>query len=67
MNLFPTQYSTLSATALGDHIQNKYGFKNLVCRLLVRNVSDTYILERITGKEVGKESSTDKLTSMMNS
>lgn len=44
MNIFPTQYSTLSAPALGEYIGEKYGFTDLSCRLLVRNVSDTYIL-----------------------
>jgi Ser/Thr protein kinase RdoA (MazF antagonist) len=45
MNIFPAQYSTLSAVALKDFIAEKYGFQNIECRLLVRNVSDTYILE----------------------
>jgi Ser/Thr protein kinase RdoA (MazF antagonist) len=45
MNIFPAQYSTLSSLALKDFIVEKYGFQNVDCRLLVRNVSDTYILE----------------------
>jgi hypothetical protein len=45
MPVFPTQYSTLSAAALGDHIAKAYGFSDLTCRLLVRNVSDTYLLK----------------------
>jgi Ser/Thr protein kinase RdoA (MazF antagonist) len=44
MSIFPTQYSTLDASALGAYIGQKYGFTALTCRLLVRNVSDTYIL-----------------------
>lgn len=44
MPVFPTQYSTLSAAALGDHITKAYGFSGLSCRILVRNVSDTYRL-----------------------
>ena len=44
MTIFPTQYSTLSASALGESIGKNYGFTDLSCRLLVRNVSDTYIL-----------------------
>jgi len=45
MHIFPAQYSTLSAVALKAHIEEAYGFANLSCRLLTRNVSDTYILE----------------------
>ena len=46
MAIFPTQYSTLSSLALRDHIAHAYGLDkdNLTCRLLVRNVSDTYTL-----------------------
>ena len=44
MSIFPTQYSTLSAIALNDYLQQAYGLKNTQCRLLIRNVSDTYIL-----------------------
>ncbi len=44
MERFPAQYSTLSASALKDYIQKQYGFGNLSCQLLVKNVSDTYIL-----------------------
>lgn len=42
--IFPSQYSTLSATALNDFLQATYGLKNMQCRLLIRNVSDTYLL-----------------------
>jgi Ser/Thr protein kinase RdoA (MazF antagonist) len=45
MTIFPTQYSTLSASALGEYIGEKYGLTDCSCRLLVRNVSDTYILK----------------------
>jgi Ser/Thr protein kinase RdoA (MazF antagonist) len=45
MTIFPTQYSTLSSAALKDHLEKQYGFQNMACRLLIRNVSDTYILE----------------------
>jgi hypothetical protein len=45
MSIFPTQYSTLNASALGIYIAEKYGFTDLSCRLLIRNVSDTYILQ----------------------
>jgi len=45
MDLFPTQYSTLSAQALRHHIEQAYGFSGLTCRYLLRGVSDTYVLE----------------------
>ncbi|AXY73364.1 hypothetical protein D3H65_04940 [Paraflavitalea soli] len=45
MAIFPTQYSTLSAPALGKAIENLYGFSPLICRYLLRGVSDTYKLE----------------------
>jgi Ser/Thr protein kinase RdoA (MazF antagonist) len=54
MNIFPTQYSTLSAVALKDHLEKQYGFLHMTCRLLVRNVSDTYIFEGGGGKFVFK-------------
>ena len=54
MSVFPTQYSTLSSDALGDYIQKAYGLKNITCRLLVRNVSDTYILENESEKYIFK-------------
>jgi Ser/Thr protein kinase RdoA (MazF antagonist) len=45
MSIFPTQYSTLSSSALKDRIEATYGFIGLQCRLLLHGVSDTYILE----------------------
>jgi Ser/Thr protein kinase RdoA (MazF antagonist) len=54
MNIFPTQYSTLSAPALKDHLEKQYGLHNMRCRLLVRNVSDTYILEGSDAKYIFK-------------
>lgn len=45
MAIFPTQYSTLSAPALGKTIESLYGFPPLSCRYLLRGVSDTYKLE----------------------
>jgi Ser/Thr protein kinase RdoA (MazF antagonist) len=45
MDIFPTQYSTLSSAALKDHLEQQFGFQDMSCRLLVRNVSDTYLLE----------------------
>lgn len=44
MSLFPTQYSTLSATALNDHLQSAFGLKGITTSFLVRNVSDTYVI-----------------------
>jgi len=54
MNIFPTQYSTLSSAALKDHLEKQFGFSGMRCRLLVRNVSDTYIFEGDSGKFVFK-------------
>ena len=45
-DIFPAQYSTLSAIALKNHIALAYDLEDFNCRLLIRNVSDTYILER---------------------
>lgn len=52
--IFPAQYSTLSAKALGIHLQKEYGLGALTCKLLVRNVSDTYLLEDSVGKYIFK-------------
>lgn len=54
MSIFPTQYSTLNASALGIYLAEKYGFTNLSCRLLVRNVSDTYILQDANDRYIFK-------------
>ena len=54
MTIFPTQYSTLSASALGVYIGKNYGFTDLSCRLLVRNVSDTYVLSNRNEKYIFK-------------
>ncbi|RZL47611.1 MAG: hypothetical protein EOP00_11460 [Pedobacter sp.] len=45
MDVFPTQYSVLSAKALGKFLAVKYPLQGMTCRLLIHNVSDTYILE----------------------
>lgn len=52
--IFPAQYSTLSASALQKHIQTAYGLGPVQCRLLVRNVSDTYLLESPEAKYIFK-------------
>lgn len=54
MNIFPAQYSTLSSVALRDHIEKYYRLSDVTCRLLIRNVSDTYIIECGTGKYIFK-------------
>ncbi|SEL61597.1 Ser/Thr protein kinase RdoA involved in Cpx stress response, MazF antagonist [Chitinophaga rupis] len=46
MPTFPVQYSMLSSKALQDFIIQQYGDPALTCRLLLRNVSDTYIIEK---------------------
>jgi Ser/Thr protein kinase RdoA (MazF antagonist) len=45
MNIFPTQYSTLSANALAAYIGEAYSIPGLKGRYLLRGVSDTYLLE----------------------
>jgi Ser/Thr protein kinase RdoA (MazF antagonist) len=54
MDQFPAQYSTLSAIALKDFIEHAYGLGQLTCRLLTKNVSDTYILEAGESKYILK-------------
>lgn len=54
MNIFPTQYSLLSAQALKNVIEQKYGFHEMSCRLLIHNVSDTYMLENQTSRYIFK-------------
>ena len=54
MNIFPTQYSTLSSIALKKSIENSYGLTNITCRLLLRGVSDTYIVENTSTKYIFK-------------
>lgn len=54
MNIFPTQYSTLSAPALGKAIEDLYGLPHLTCRYLLRGVSDTYKLEGPAGQYILK-------------
>jgi Ser/Thr protein kinase RdoA (MazF antagonist) len=54
MTLFPTQYSMLSTEALRSFIEKVYGLPGLRCRLLVHNVSDTYLLENEGGKYIFK-------------
>ena len=44
--IFPAQYSTLSSAALKNYLIDAYSLDELTtCRLLIRNVSDTYLLE----------------------
>lgn len=54
MQIFPTQYSTLSATALKHRIADSYRLKVKSCRYLQRGVSDTYIVEAEEGKFIFK-------------
>jgi Ser/Thr protein kinase RdoA (MazF antagonist) len=54
MDIFPTQYSTLSSVALNHFLAARYGFENTCCRLLIHNVSDTYLLEDGSGKYIFK-------------
>ena len=54
MEIFPTQYSLLSASALKNVIEELYGLPPMDCRLLIHNVSDTYILEDQSKKYILK-------------
>lgn len=54
MPVFPTQYSTLSAIALNEHLQKRYNLNHTQCKLLIRNVSDTYVLENTSSKYIFK-------------
>jgi Ser/Thr protein kinase RdoA (MazF antagonist) len=54
MTIFPAQYSTLSASALNQRLQQRYALTDTTCRLLIRNVSDTYLLENTAGKYIFK-------------
>jgi len=54
MEIFPTQYSLLSASAIKDLLEKSYGFQEMSCRLLIHNVSDTYILEGSASKYIFK-------------
>lgn len=54
MNIFPAQYSTLSSKALNIKLQESYGLSGTTCRLLIRNVSDTYVIENADEKYIFK-------------
>ncbi|XZF15690.1 phosphotransferase [Chitinophagaceae bacterium MMS25-I14] len=54
MHIFPTQYSTLSSKALNVYLAKAYNLHETQCRLLIRNVSDTYILESRAAKYIFK-------------
>lgn len=53
--IFPAHYSTLSAIALKIHLIDAYQLdESTTCKLLIRNVSDTYILENSSSKYIFK-------------
>jgi len=54
MTVFPAQYSLLSSAPLGSYIASNYGLDGFTCRLLVHNLSDTYILEGSDGRYIFK-------------
>jgi len=54
MNLFPTQYSTLSSTALNERIKLAYNIDNTTTKLLLRGVSDTYLVTNRSPKYILK-------------
>lgn len=53
--IFPAQYSTLSSAALKNYLIDAYSLDaSTTCRLLIRNVSDTYLLENQQEKYIFK-------------
>lgn len=54
MNIFPTQYSVLSAKALKNHLSEQYGLAITNCQLIIHNVSDTYLVETASDKYIFK-------------
>lgn len=44
-SVFPATYSTLCPIALSSLIAEKYELENVQCKLLVRGVGDTYLVE----------------------
>lgn len=54
MNLFPTQYSTLSSTALNEKIQEAYHLDDTTTKFLLRGVSDTYLVSNRDSKYIFK-------------
>ncbi|WP_412850707.1 phosphotransferase enzyme family protein [Chryseobacterium sp. PMSZPI] len=44
-SIFPAIYSTLCPVALSSLIADQYGIENTQCKLLVRGVGDTYLVE----------------------
>lgn len=54
MDIFPTQNSTLSSEALKINLAQIYGLPIVACKLLVRNVSDTYLLDGVVDKYIFK-------------
>lgn len=54
-HVFPAQYSTLSSEALRTYLITAYGLNSATsCKLLIRNVSDTYLLENDSQKFIFK-------------
>lgn len=47
-SFFPASYSMLASDALSSLIAEKYKFKNVFTRLVVRWVGDTYLVESST-------------------
>ena len=54
MKIFPTQYSTLSSSALSESIRESYGLGQTTCKYLLRGVSDTYLINSNSEKYIFK-------------
>lgn len=54
MTIFPTQYSVLSAKGIKTYLEENYSFGIISCKLIIHNVSDTYIAESKDEKYIFK-------------
>lgn len=54
MNIFPVQYSVLQANAVGKYIAAQYSLPVTSCKLLIHNVSDTYLVHTAHEKYIFK-------------
>lgn len=50
--MFPTVYSTLDPAALARLLSKQYGLSNCTCRLVLRGVGDTYLVNAASGKSI---------------
>src|ERR1039458_5902414 len=51
-SFFPASYSTLSPDALASLISKEYGLVDTRCKLILRGVGDTYLIDSKEGKYI---------------